>query len=325
MPFDAVILFLFSLLASAFLVGAALILKSRYLTGYLDLYFQYLLAASVYGLINWTGPYMVLAIFGGAPAQDPMLTLVTFVLFAVPFLLVKIGFFLTLLLALRDRKLPDWLLQAILIGSAIAVLATVIAVKAYFDTRDMAPLRVFILGFGLTAVAVELAALVNFMIATRSGKSTLQESAMAWGGAYLAGHIVYVASSYAVSFGAPELIQSAAPYLYFLLHIPPLAIIARRLRSHGKPRLSRDGASNGFAERFGLTKREIEILHAITSGRSNAEIGEAMFISTNTVKNHVYNIYQKTGVKNRIQLASILAEEAGETYDNPAIRPSSPR
>jgi len=308
MPFDAVILFLFSLAASALLVGAGQYLKSRFLTPYLDTYFLFLLVTAVYGLINWTGPYIALAIIGGAPAGESMVTIVLFVLFAVPFLLVKIGLFLTLLLALRNKKLPDRLLQAILIASAIAVIATVIAVKAYFDTREIASLRFFVIGFGLSAIIVELSALIHFVAATRGGKSAIGNSAAIWGGAYLAGHIIYVAVSYGASLGAPAITQSTAPYIYFLLHMPPLAIIARHLRTSGKPRLAGDGAQ--FADRFGLTKREVEILHAVTSGRSNAEIGEALFISPNTVKNHIYSIYQKTGVKNRIQLASILTEEA---------------
>ena len=51
-----------------------------------------------------------------------------------------------------------------------------------------------------------------------------------------------------------------------------------------------------------LTKREIEILLILSTRLSNPEIAEKLFISPETVKRHLYNIYQKFGVKNRKQV-----------------------
>jgi LuxR family maltose regulon positive regulatory protein len=50
-----------------------------------------------------------------------------------------------------------------------------------------------------------------------------------------------------------------------------------------------------------LTNREIEILSLLLERFSNIEIAEKLFIATETVKKHLYNIYQKFGVKNRQQ------------------------
>lgn len=52
---------------------------------------------------------------------------------------------------------------------------------------------------------------------------------------------------------------------------------------------------------WGLTGRESEILYYLGQGYSNSEIGRALFISDNTVKFHIKNIYIKLDVKNRIQ------------------------
>lgn len=64
---------------------------------------------------------------------------------------------------------------------------------------------------------------------------------------------------------------------------------------------------------FELTPRECDIVMCIFSGCSNEEIGSRLFISTNTVKNHIYHIYQKTGVRNRVELLNsvISNTEAG--------------
>ncbi len=54
-------------------------------------------------------------------------------------------------------------------------------------------------------------------------------------------------------------------------------------------------------KKWGLTGRESEILYYLGIGCSNTTIAEKLFISENTVKFHIKNIYLKLDVKNRIQ------------------------
>jgi len=48
-----------------------------------------------------------------------------------------------------------------------------------------------------------------------------------------------------------------------------------------------------------LTSREIEILQAMANGATNQEIADRLFISVNTVKNHVHSILEKLGLSDR--------------------------
>ena len=58
----------------------------------------------------------------------------------------------------------------------------------------------------------------------------------------------------------------------------------------------------------GLTPREVEVLRLIASGRSNRDIAEQLFITSNTVANHVKNILSKTGSANRTEAAAFAVE-----------------
>jgi DNA-binding CsgD family transcriptional regulator len=55
----------------------------------------------------------------------------------------------------------------------------------------------------------------------------------------------------------------------------------------------------------GLTAREIEVLQLIADGKSNGEIGAALFISTKTASVHVSNILAKLGVSSRGEAAAL--------------------
>ncbi len=57
-----------------------------------------------------------------------------------------------------------------------------------------------------------------------------------------------------------------------------------------------------FLTRCLISPREREIISMIVLGHSNKTIGNKLFISPMTVKNHIYHIYQKTGARNKVQL-----------------------
>jgi DNA-binding NarL/FixJ family response regulator len=56
-------------------------------------------------------------------------------------------------------------------------------------------------------------------------------------------------------------------------------------------------------ERSPLSIREREIVKGVAQGYKNKEMAEKMFISEQTVKNHLHNIFDKVGVSDRLELA----------------------
>jgi DNA-binding NarL/FixJ family response regulator len=61
----------------------------------------------------------------------------------------------------------------------------------------------------------------------------------------------------------------------------------------------RVAAAAGAARRVALTERELQVLHGMADGKSNAEIGRDLFVSEDTVKTHARRLYRKLGARDR--------------------------
>ena len=70
---------------------------------------------------------------------------------------------------------------------------------------------------------------------------------------------------------------------------------------------------------YGLTPRELEVVGCIVEGCSNRDIAKQFTLSEETVKRHLSNIFDKTGVSTRLELALIRHRaSAGHSAVGPA-------
>ena len=81
-------------------------------------------------------------------------------------------------------------------------------------------------------------------------------------------------------------------------------------RSHGRLDSLVSATVAALAYPDGLSHREVEVVRLIATGLSNREIAEILFISINTVANHVRNILTKTGTNNRAEAAAYAMRHA---------------
>jgi DNA-binding NarL/FixJ family response regulator len=67
---------------------------------------------------------------------------------------------------------------------------------------------------------------------------------------------------------------------------------------------------------YGLTPRELEVVTCIVEGCSNKDVAKQFTISEETVKRHLSNIFDKTGVSTRLELALFAIAHKLVTLDN---------
>jgi DNA-binding NarL/FixJ family response regulator len=104
---------------------------------------------------------------------------------------------------------------------------------------------------------------------------------------------------------APELIIKSIRKVHageIWLDSHTTAAVMRQFATPGSEMAAASGNAKG-RERSPLSSREREIVALVAQGYKNKEMAEKMFISEQTVKNHLHNIFDKLGVSDRLELA----------------------
>ncbi len=64
-----------------------------------------------------------------------------------------------------------------------------------------------------------------------------------------------------------------------------------------------------FIDGYHISAREKDVISELIKGKTYKEIGNKLFISLTTVRTHVYSIYQKTNVNNKVELIRLLKKK----------------
>jgi DNA-binding NarL/FixJ family response regulator len=120
------------------------------------------------------------------------------------------------------------------------------------------------------------------------------------------------------------LVAGASAYVVKTAHPEDLASAVRQAFSHSVYLAGRRAAEPTAAEKPkvddspGLTRRELEILRLVAEGHSNAQLARMLWVTEQTVKFHLSNIYRKLDVANRTE-ASRWAQRNGLLQDAPTL------
>ncbi len=318
---------LLGLSAAVWAVLAAQSLQRSYGTSALSTFLYYQIFAAVFGLYGIAGQGIIKMIL--AARNSPFQTVETvwhlFSILGAPFLILAWSMFLRLCREIADEApgrgaTRGFLFAAFALyvayGTLLIILSTsqagdeawrffTTAVKALFAGLDTAVLaasalrllwrsgsiadgakRSAIRAFGWAAAAAWLGRLALFVISGRGG--------------------VFF-SLYVFAFFSGNVLPLIVWRAYLVKSVPPPAGASVTA-----------GEIEGFSAAFDISRREGDVVRQVLEGKTNKEIAASLYISVQTVKDHLYRVFQKTGVRSRVQLINLVRAQRSGGRDAPA-------
>jgi len=290
-------------------------LQKKYRLSYLSTYLYFQIFINVFGIYGILGQVIAKEIL--QQSDSPIQTVETighfFSFLGIPFLILAWYMFIRLCREIIDKKLSrafnlSYFFALIFIFFGYGVVILLLNLSDYGDERY----TVFSSAISYLYVALEVLVLVialsqllihSIKIKDENKRTAVQTFAFLNLAFFSAGIILYL-----LAVGS----RSLAPVhlLVFLAgNIPPVLYWRAYLRKHYTAPLPQETDAQTwkkFLTEYHISKREEEVIRELCEGKTNKEISDALFISLQTVKDHVYRIYQKTDVKNRVQLINLI-------------------
>ncbi len=284
-------------------ISIAYNLQRKYRPKYLSIYFYYLIALHVYWFIVFIIPDLLLLILKDNPLSRPSTIYWLFILFSYPILIILIYLFASFFLNLVLEKIPRGVVIAFF--SAYVLLAFWMIYALHQSIGDE---RQSILAFIYMIVRV-LSGLIRFGVIAFVFVTTFRlkyKKEIAFIRIicllYFAGFAIYYIFRPEIDYIDNKFVFYFNPFMYFLINLPPLFYLKEYLSKHFRESVFGQAENLNFKhlfDEYGLTNREQEISVLMLEGTGNKEIADKLYISIKTVRNHIYNIFQKFKVNNR--------------------------
>ena len=274
---------------------------------WLDDYFNYLLFFCLAAIGGQIIPHLGFKIFPLAGFLGEGYYFLFQVFLSLPLVLVVIYYFLRFTEGISGRNTSPAVGRNYILGSVLIFIASTFLGLWAFQSGN--PLFLLYPQMAISGLSVLILALLPVRAALRA-RSVREPRYVRSLAHFAAAQIGSLAAGQAIlALALTEDSQFGHYLIRLLVNIPPLAILARiaekEMAAVNNVPESRVDLKDAFA-RLGLTPREGEISQLVLMGKTNAEIAADLFISLKTVKHHLYNIYLKLRVKNRVQLVNLF-------------------
>ncbi len=275
---------------------------------FLSSYLGFLVALNSVGIMNLIVNDLTRDVLKNVPAHTITTVYILFGLIAFPLLALAFYLFLDFIAGLLDKKFP--FAARVAYGILWAGLLAVFLMRIQFALREkiFPLLQALNLVSGIIILLIPLAALAYLISrAGRLGPARQGRRLLVFAVVSLASLFLYLTSFFIIPAGS--LSRLTVPLLLLAANVLPVLVLKRYLATSCPPigsRIFDVPLAARFQEEHQISNREADILALLLQGKSNKQIETQLFISPHTVRNHIYNLYQKLGISSRLQLMNLV-------------------
>jgi DNA-binding CsgD family transcriptional regulator len=306
-----IVTFIFCLAMAAAGCLIAYQLVNTYNTDLHKRFLYYLVAFYAFAFYGIWGQVLTRAVLASLDTEPAVIDIVAGFLpvLGVPFLFVSWIMLINMGLGMTGRPIrPAWIgLHAA--AFVLLMAASWLAVTVLRAPRELLDANLILIeAAGMTAVELLYFAIFVVLVLrtpardARAGK-VLRTFSLLLCSSFVARAVLGALVLLDDRFAAPALVA------YFGSNLAPLLYLRAESDEAFKPvkaeTASTDGMTHVF-DRYGITKRERQIVQKICLGKTNQQTADELFISLQTVKDHTHRIYSKLGVKSRMQLVQLM-------------------
>jgi DNA-binding CsgD family transcriptional regulator len=308
------ILLLIPLIAGAISIFFSYRLMKQYRNSFTGSFFYYMVFLYIFGTYSLAGAGILEHLLTRMEVDQKVIHSASLyaIFLGIPFLaLSKFMFLRSITEFFQKKPATSFIIIYFLILTATFVLYGVYMIRiTYFDLGEYQKLiQIQRWAFFAFMLAVYLVAYLYILLSTLKGSDLPATRYIRVFGSWYLAFVVLCMTPMAFSGNHPVFRQ-----LFFLIflswHLIPILFMNIYLNKYQKQQdeLPDDFEIrlNAFAAEHEISKRECEVIRLICQGLANQEISESLFISLQTVKDHIHRIFVKTGVKNRVQLTNMI-------------------
>ena len=306
----SLLLYMFSVAIALLTLYLCFCLYRKFQFRFLLNYLYFLTAFFMAGFIDLVGRYLALRLLSGQPEETVMLLNHIFIFLMFPFVPWAIYLYVSFIKDFLQKKISPLWTWAYSAFWAFFFLILVLAAKSFLSNQSARFSSVMFSVLDWTTFIFYLLISAFLLFKSKNIKDINRKRTVRFFSVfYLLGFaFTFISSEIGI---IPALGQHMFTILlYFSLNLAPLLYLRYYLRKYQPEpyslQLIPETDLEGVCKKYGMSKREKEIIHLMLRAKSNKEITQELFISLHTVKNHIYNIYQKLGVKNRLQLVRLI-------------------
>ena len=302
-----------SILAGLFSIFAVHLMSQKYRLQFLSIYFYFLIFLNIFGIYGIAGARIIrgLLVSTGTATKTVEHVTMVFIFLGLPFLILAMYMFLRLCCEMvRKSQSTVFTLIYFLVQFIIYFTCGLILI---FISRSASG------QFGIVQNIVQITysslfaansffALIFLFIYQRQLIDLNEKKSIRIFGFLYLGIIGVLLLLINISYLTPWL-DGLFLIFFFASHLIPIFFLNINIdKYYIEPVIVIDfnKSVHDFAAKYGISGREKEIIELICMGKSNQDISESLFISLQTVKDHIHRIYLKTEVKNRVQLANLI-------------------